>query len=227
MKKWIIRICIGLGTLIGLLFIGVNLISEQLPQGQTGPAAEALADKMLASLNLEAYEQLDTLSWTFPRGHHFIWDKKANIVNVIWEEYEVTFSPETMEGKATKDAQLLSGTEKEEAIREAWEYFANDSFWLVAPYKVRDPGTTRTLVNTEEGDALLVTYSSGGVTPGDSYLWMLDDNGRPIAWKMWVNIIPIGGLRFSWDNWKSYEGAWFATDHKGLISLNLSNISVK
>ena len=73
---------------------------------------------------------------------------------------------------------------------------------------------------------MLVEYSSGGVTPGDTYLWILDDDGLPHSWKMWVKIIPIGGIEFSWNEWKTLStGARVALhhDHK-LLKINLSDV---
>jgi hypothetical protein len=49
-----------------------------------------------------------------------------------------------------------------------------------------DEGTTRSLVkNEDKTNGLLVSYASGGVTPGDAYLWKLDANGLPQSYKMW------------------------------------------
>ncbi|MGS0527908.1 hypothetical protein ACU8V7_24695 [Zobellia nedashkovskayae] len=95
-------------------------------------------------------------------------------------------------------------------------FFNNDSFWLVAPFKVFDSGTQRSLVTLEDGsNALMITYSSGGSTPGDSYLWHLGPNGLPESYQMWVSIIPIGGLKATWDDWKIMEsGAFLPTSHK-------------
>ena len=125
---------------------------------------------------------------------------------------------------------MLEGKEKEKAIQTAWSLFANDSFWLVAPYKIRDSGTSRKVIILENGEkGLLVTYSSGGVTPGDSYLWILDEDGRPKSWKMWVKIIPVGGLEFTWENWQQQGGAWFAPIHKGPgpLSVDLKNLVIQ
>lgn len=210
--KWA---AIVLVSIVVLIFAAIKIFSKSLPEGNAGPEAEALTDKMLNAINAEAYEQLTYLEWTFRGSHHFAWNKKDNKVIVKWEDFEVNLSPDNLTGSATKNGVTLVGETEQEAIQTAWSYFANDSFWLVAPYKVRDPGTQRSLVQTDEGPALLITYTSGGVTPGDSYLWYLDEEGRPVAWEMWTSIIPIQGMRVSWDDWIAYEGSWFAPNHQG------------
>jgi len=113
-------------------------------------------------------------------------------------------------------------------INDAISYFNNDSFWLVAPYKVFDEGTERRLIITENNKkALLVTYTSGGSTPGDSYLWHFNANDIPVNYKMWTSLIPIGGLEVSWDDWiTSDSGALFPSVHKFFI-LNLDLGEVK
>lgn len=204
------------------------LVSEPVPEGKTGPEAERLADKMLAAVNYNRYTEIRILKWTYGAGHQYVWYKQENIVNVRWKGYEVSFSPDTFEGSASLDGRGLEGEQKRDAITTAWTYFANDSFWLVAPFKVRDPGTERRLVETPEGPALLVTYRSGGVTPGDSYLWLLDGNGRPRAWKLWVKIIPIGGVTITWEDWKNYGGTWLCRLHNtGAFPLQVSGIEVE
>ncbi len=210
--KWATIILV---SLVIIIFASVKIASKSLPEGKTGKDAEALADKMLKAINAEAYNQLTYLEWTFRDNHHFAWNKKDNQVIVKWEDFEVKLSPDDLTGTATKNGIALIGETEQQAIQDAWSYFANDSFWLVAPYKIRDPGTERSLIETEEGPALLITYTSGGVTPGDSYLWYLDENGLPTAWEMWTSIIPLQGMRVSWDDWKTYGGAWFAPNHQG------------
>lgn len=224
--KWISLILVS----IVLIVIGYAwYASEKIPAGERGIRAEALADKMLDALGKTQYDSLKKISWSFPRGHDFIWDKKNNIVNVRWSDFDVTFSPETGKGEAYNSELMLQGKEKEEALQKAWRLFANDSFWLVAPFKVRDPGTERKLVQTETGPGLLVTYTTGGVTPGDSYLWILDENGRPASWKMWVKIIPIKGIELSWEGWKNHKGCWFGPLHRGPgpFAVNLKQLVVE
>ena len=95
-------------------------------------------------------------------------------------------------------------------------------------YKVFDKGVERRLIKTSNNrDALLVTYTSGGSTPGDSYLWLLDNNGKPTAFKMWTSLLPIDGLEASWSDWTTTEsGAQLPTFHK-LMVLGLEIDGVK
>lgn len=197
------------------------------PEGQPGKKAENLADSMLKALNYEQFQAASEISWTFAGKHHYRWNKTENRVQVQWEDYTVQLDPETKSGTARQADTELQGSALKEAIQTAWEYYANDSFWIFAPFKVRDPGTSRGFVQLEEGKGLLVHYQSGGVTPGDSYLWVLDDSFRPKYWRMWVDIVPVPGLKFSWENWQEYNGVWIAGNHDGLIDVPITNVNIK
>jgi len=80
----------------------------------------------------------------------------------------------------------------------------------VAPYKIFDPGTERRIVNYKNKEALLITYTrSGGTTPGDSYLWILNEKFLPTSYKMWTRIIPIGGVSATWSDWKKQNQEYY------------------
>ena len=58
-------------------------------------------------------------------------------------------------------------------------------------------------------------YTSGGLTPGDAYLWQLGEDGLPSAWRMWTSNLPRGGMRASWESWVELAtGARVATRHE-------------
>ncbi|WP_299525869.1 hypothetical protein [Winogradskyella sp.] len=209
-------------TLPSLLFFGFLYLkyNEDLPQGIEGPEADQLAIKMLEALNEEAYLNTDYLEWTFKGRNHYKWYKTDKTCEVSWDEITVILDLENNNNsKVFAGQQEYNGVEKQDYINKAHAYFNNDSFWLVAPYKVFDHGTERRLVKTEEDeDALLVTYTSGGTTPGDSYLWHFDDTGKPKSYQMWVDILPIEGLEATWDQWITTEsGALLPTSHKLLV----------
>lgn len=216
------KIGIGLIVIIVLFAIVFWIADKPKPEGVVGPEADALARKMELAMNKAAWDTTKVVQWTFKGLHTFIWDKENNQVNVKWDGTEVVVDPNTREGRVLQNP---SNADEAELLTKAYAYFANDSFWLYAHYKAFDPGTTRAIVKTDEGDALLVFYSSGGVTPGDSYLWYLDEEGKPYKWEMWVQMLPLGGLSFTWDKWTElYSGAMVPAEHKGLITIDLTDI---
>lgn len=209
-------------TLPSLLFFGFVYFkyNEDLPVGESGLAAENLAQNMLKALDHEAYKNTNYLEWTFKNRHHFKWQKDEGTCLVYWKEYKVDLNlNEPSNSKAYVHNFKVDGEQADELIEDATNYFNNDSFWLVAPYKVFDSGVERSIVKAKNGEnALLVTYTSGGTTPGDSYLWFLDKNNKPTKFKMWVDILPIGGLEASWTDWTTTEsGAQLPTFHKLLF----------
>ena len=163
---------------------------------------------MSEAMNKPAYDSLRFISWQYG-FHHFDWNKKEDSVKVIWADLEVNVSTETLEGMAYQGGIILLGDQNKKAVNQAIQYFNNDSFWLVAPYKLNDPGVLLSSVKVPKGYGLLVTYTQGGSTPGDTYLWLLDENYFPRAWKMWVKMLPIGGVKSEWMGWKKRKGAWF------------------
>jgi hypothetical protein len=227
MRKTLKIIGIVFAALILLALGAAWLVNEPLPEGTANVEADALARKMQQAVNVEAWNNTRFVRWSFPGGHDYVWDKQAGLVQVKWGANEVLLRTNGPSGKAWENEQLLKGEAAEAAIQEAWAYFCNDSFWLNAPAKVFDPGTQRALVDLEGGKkALLVTYESGGVTPGDAYLWHLGADGKPELYEMWVSIIPIGGLNATWENWtKLSTGAQIATAHNlGIYEMELTNV---
>lgn len=194
MKKFLKILAGFLSILIAVAAIYYFVNNESLPEGVEGKEADELATKMLNAMNHDAFKSTEILEWSFRGEHHYKWRKQEGKVEVRWDDNNVLLD--------LNDHSNSTGSSPED-IQKALSYFNNDSFWLVAPYKVFDDGTARQIVKHEDKDALLVTYTSGGSTPGDSYLWILDSNYVPTSYKMWVSIIPIGGISATWNDLKT------------------------
>ncbi len=212
--------------LFGYVYLKYN---EDLPIGIKGEQADVMASKMLDALDYKEYKNTNYIEWTFKKRHHYKWKKNENICTVYWEDFKVKLNLKDIE-----DSQVyihnfeVKGEKAEKLIDKAIKYFNNDSFWLVAPYKVFDHGSERSIVNLDDNTkALLVTYNTGGSSPGDSYLWHLDANGKPTSFQMWVDILPIGGLEATWNHWTTTEsGAQLPTFHK-LVVIGLEITDIK
>ncbi len=195
--------------LLGILVLALALyviIDKPLPNGTLGQDAERLADEVLAAVNKQAFDSLNYIEFTFRNTNNHKWDRVNNSVIVKWAEQEVYLDL----NRPMDSYSLLEA--------KAYQKFINDSFWLIAPFKIRDEGVIRSTVDVENGRGLLVTYSTGGLTPGDSYLWIIGAEGRPVAWKLWTSNIPVGGLEFNWSEWKKMNEVWFSTVHDGKVT---------
>ncbi|WP_339723790.1 hypothetical protein [Maribacter stanieri] len=221
-----------LGILIILAFIGYGVLyylyNEPVPIGESGPEADALAYRMLDALNYKNFNNTKILEWSFRGDHHYKWNKEKEIVTVTWDITIVHLDLITPQSSIAEVNNVKTNYEATQVlIEKAQNYFNNDSFWLVAPFKAFDRGTERYLVDMEDGsEALLVTYTQGGDTPGDSYLWIIEPSGRPKSFKLWTKIIPIGGVEASWEEWIETEsGVILPTLHKlGPFSISMGDV---
>ena len=184
-----------IGLIITVIILATALycfaINESLPKGIYGKEADELAEKMMSAIDKKAFDNTEILKWSFRDKHHYEWKKQEGLVNVSWDSILVTVNLNDYSKSIGASPKL---------IETAINFFNNDSFWLIAPYKVFEDGIERSIVKVDGKDALLIKYTSGGTTPGDSYLWILDENYAPVSFKMWTQIIPIGGVSATWNN---------------------------
>ncbi|MGI9543709.1 MAG: hypothetical protein ACR2MX_10650 [Cyclobacteriaceae bacterium] len=219
------------GSLIAFVLLVFAVIwwmaYENEPKGDPSNSADQVAEKMMAAVNKPAWDSTTYVQWTFRGEHTFLWDKDRHLVQVDWESNTVLLDINKIAGKAYQAGEELDEKRTAALVQEAWEHFCNDSFWLNAVVKAFDPGTERSLVKLKDGrEGLKVSYSQGGVTPGDAYVWILDENSRPTSWKMWVEIIPVGGMEFTWEVWDTLStGAIIATFHQSdILDLEISGV---
>ncbi len=213
-----------IGIILLLLMVAGGIYyfanNEPLPKGKKGKEADALAIKMFNAINHQAFENAEVLEWSFRGKNYYKWYKQDGKVDVILGDDKILLNLNDLSKSKAPSTELID---------KALKNFNNDSFWLVAPFKIFDKGTERSIVKHNNKDALLITYKSGGSTPGDSYLWILDENYFPTSYKMWTSIIPIGGVSATWSDWKKTEaGIKLPTKHKlSLFGLELNMGEVK
>jgi hypothetical protein len=172
---------------------------------------------MEAAVRKDAWDETGAVRWSFFEQHHYVWDRDRDLVELQWGDSRALFRTGDQTGRVWSGGTEQMGADAEEALRAAYSYWINDSFWLNPVVKFFDPGVERSLVKLDDGrDALLVSYTSGGVTPGDAYLWIPGPDGMPASWRMWVQIIPIGGIETTWEGWTELStGAKVSTQHEG------------
>ena len=177
--------------------------------------ADELAHKILKAIKHEKYKKTRYLEWSFGGRRQFKWDKVKHIVDVSWDTIRVNLFTKVIEKSTVFFNEELQENADSIIVKKAWNIFNNDSFWLVAPHKLFENGILRSIQKQDDKDALLVKYTTGGSTPGDSYLWILDKNYIPTSFKMWTKIIPIGGVYATWSELKkTASGIKLPTKHQ-------------
>ncbi|WP_394749100.1 hypothetical protein [Spongiimicrobium salis] len=234
MKKFfkiLLKTLVGLIGVFLLVFVVLYLIyNESVPEMKPSPEADMYANKMLNALNYDSYKQTRFLEWSFRNGaHRYLWDKENGRVKVSWSTYEVNLHlTNKTYSTVFKNGIVVKGKEKNRLITKATTLFNNDSFWLVAPFKIFDKGTERSIITMKDGSrGLLVHYLEGGDTPGDVYLWRLNQDGTPKSYQMWAKIIPIGGIEATWEEWTEMESGILLPQSHDLGPLTLDMGAIK
>lgn len=207
-----------------VLAFAVSFCSS-LPKGEPGAAAESLAHRLLSASDYTKWQTTAAASFTFRGDDKIFWDKKRKLVEVAFKKKVVQFSESTGKSLCLENDRRLTD-ECGELTAAAIKRFYNHTFWLNPAFHISSPGAVRALV---EGDKLLVSFQSGGSTPGDSYLFTLDDEGKIAEMRMWVSILPLKGARATFSEYISTEtGVRIALKHKvaSLASVDLSDVKM-
>ena len=227
------RILAWIAMAIGLLVIAVTafglIVNEPRPHPTPSPEADALAHDIERAVNADAWARTGAVRWTFAGKRSHLWDRTRSLVRVRFDDVEVQLRGTW--GRAWRGGVEVRGRERNALVGQAWSGFVNDSFWLNPCAKLFDDGTRRALFpRSDTGRGLFVSYTSGGVTPGDAYLWELPPAGHgdtPLRWKMWVSNVPVGGVEVSWERYVTLAtGARIATRHRiGPVTLTLDDVA--
>lgn len=189
--------------------------------------ADSLAVKIQEAIHYDDWVATPWVSWTFGDRRTFLLDKERNFVEVVWDNNTVLLNIANKDGKAMQDeVEVKEDSLKKSMLEQAWSFYCNDEFWLNAPAKLFADGTERSLVQDQDTTKLKVIYNTGGVTPGDIYVWSFDENYLPTAYEMTVSVIPQPGFRSSWEGWQTLaSGAKISTEHQmGERILRISNV---
>ena len=229
MKRVLKVILLAVVLVVGALAAWGFVAHEGRPaDGEAGAAADALARSIRAATGGDGWARTGAVSWTFAGRQTHLWDRQRNLARVQWKSHDVLVDLSTRQGVAQSDGAVVSGAEGQALVAQAYAHWTNDAFWLDPFRTFFQEGVERSITQDAKGrEGLLIRFGSGGVTPGDAYLWFVDADGLPVEYRMWVSIIPIGGLGATWDGWADLPtGAKVSTTHTlgGFLPLELQDV---
>jgi len=165
-------------TVAGSLLIATLALAPHVASAE--PTAQSVADATLKAMGgKQAWDNTHYLHWTFAGRRAHWWDKWTGRHRVEGDtkegkHYVILENINTKEGTAWLDGQKLEGDKAKEMLENGYGAWVNDTYWLIMPYKLQDPGVNLTYAGEEtiDGkvyDKLGLTFGKVGLTPGDHY----------------------------------------------------------
>ena len=199
LKKIVIALLLLAAVLVAAIFIGRALLSNALPDVKSDDAKSLrVLERVLKATHNDAFEKARLVHFQLDNGRFFLWDKAREKVRVTHKNEEVFID---LKSAPAGDPSAIKGKASDrKALVNAHKWFINDLFWLHPFSSFKNEGVELKVSPDER--TLLVSFTKGGHTPGDQYALLLDEAGRPKAWRLYTGVLPIAGLEASFDEWQ-------------------------
>lgn len=159
--------------------------NQEDPPEQTRDArADELADQVMEAMGgKDNYNNTRYITWRFFGRRLHVWDKYNGDIRVEdGKGLVIIMNIQNREGGAWQDGQPIEDAALlKEKLDFGYGVWINDSYWLVMPYKLRDPGVHLSYTredNMENGRpayVLTLTFDAGiGLTPENKYEVFID-----------------------------------------------------
>ncbi len=185
--------------------------------------AQALARATIARMGgIEAWDETRFLHWRFFGKREHWWDKATGDVRIDTGDTLVLMNVETRAGRAWKDgAEVVEPAELAELLEAGYAWWVNDSYWLVMPFKLLDPGVrlalrgAAALPDGRPAQVLELTFDGVGLTPENRYeVYVADATGLIERWAFYAKASDTTpALESEWSGWQRFGQIWLATGH--------------
>lgn len=180
--------------------------------------ADALVERLLRNLGgADAPYRARSIAFTFEveregaivASRRHVWHPASGRHELAFEDKDgarvaIDTSVLRREGSATRAGSPVASTELGELLERAYKAWVNDTYWLLMPYKLRDPGVKlayagEALADGRVFDRVQVTFGDVGLTPGDTYwAWIARDTGLMERWSFVLQGQQPPAAEFRW-----------------------------
>ncbi len=172
-------------------------------------------DVMKASGGRKNWDKTHFIAWNFFGSRKLIWDKYTGNVRIenVKNDTKILVNINSLKGKVFKNgAELTNPDSLAKYLQEGKNIWINDSYWLVMPFKMKDPGVTLKYVSedtTQKGakaDVVRLTYKGVGVTPNNAFnVWVNKKTHLVEQWSFYREANqPKPGFVLPWDDYQTF-----------------------
>ena len=209
------------------------------------PKAVAVADQVMEALGgKQRWDHLRGLRWSFDvtvndtlrSSRRHAWDKwtgwhRVEGTSRSGQQFLLIDQIDDKGGMAWMAGQPIEGDSLAKLMKRAKSLWVNDTYWMLMPYKLRDPGVTLGYDGeVKDGDKvydkIALSFDSVGETPGDHYwVYVNRANRRVEKWDMVLQGDQPPPVSWTWEGWEQHDGLWFPTIHrKGTTTVYTRNV---
>lgn len=190
-------------------------------RAESSPAAVALADRVVATLGgREAWDRTGYVTFDFVASRHdtvlsrrsLAWDRATDRIRLEMKDpkghaWAVWTDLAHADGVVRVDGAPADSAAKAQWLKRAYAVWVNDTYWLLMPFKLHDPGVTLAdggVDSTGKAHVLELSFAQVGLTPGDRYRVHVDDaSGLITGWEMLLQGNKDGRWKpATWTGWQ-------------------------
>lgn len=219
-------------ALLGLLLAAAGPAgAADAPSGKADAKAAAIADQVMDALGgKKAWDDTHYIRFDFGiekdgkfQGRSHTWDKWTGRYRLEGKtpegkSYVTLMNVNTKEGSAWMDGQKLEGEEAKKALERAYGAWINDTYWLLMPYKLKDPGVILGYGGEEKGsggtwDKLTLSFDSVGLTPKDKYwVYVNRDSHLVDRWDYVLKGEKAPPTTWEWKKWDRHGKVMYSSE---------------
>ncbi|MCY3554187.1 MAG: hypothetical protein OXH56_02585 [Gemmatimonadetes bacterium] len=184
--------------------------------------AQVIADEVMEAMGgRDNWDATRYIRFSFFGFRTHYWDKHDGRYRVSWTDREsgqshvILMNLNTGEGSAFVDgSEVTDVEERERSLERARGAWINDTYWLLMPYKLRDPGVDlaydgEEVVDGTVYDKLHLSFNEVGNTPGDEYWAYINRETRLMD--KWVYLLQLregqderSRGEWKWNDWRRH-----------------------
>jgi len=196
---------------LGLVVAG-PLVFGLLGAADDSESGASLANAVWKASGGENWPNVKTIDFTFAV------EKEGKTVASVKHHWDVAAQTDRVQWKGKDVTVNLAEPGTEEDAKAAYARWVNDSYWLLAPLKLKDHGTNVGAEGTKQMDGaerevLRLSFGKVGLTPNDQYLLYIDPKTRLVSsWDYMPE--PGKSMHATWEDYQKSGGLTLATDHQ-------------